>query len=200
MNARMAWRFGRAAVLSCGTVMTLRPFGEGDFDRLISWVRTPDELARWCGTFFSFPLDRAQLFRYVESARQPNMREIFAAIGATRDVVGHIEISMIWPHLSCRLSRVLIAPQARGQGLGGLLVKRAITHAFETHHVDRIDLGVATDNVAAIACYEAQGFGRVGLWVKAMVADGNAIDVCWMTLTRAAWSTRLADAAGGPPG
>jgi RimJ/RimL family protein N-acetyltransferase len=171
-------------------VITLKPFGEGDFDRLISWVTTPDALAQWCGAFFAFPLDRAQLARYIESAGQPHSREIFAAVTEAGDAVGHVEVSMIWPHLSCRLSRVLVAPHARRRGWGNAMVGRAVTYAFETHHVDRIDLGVSADNAAAIACYQALGFARVGTWPDAMVAGGRTIDVCWMTLTCAVWSTR----------
>ena len=69
--------------------VNLRPFAEGDFERLISWVPTPEVLAQWCAAFFVFPLDRTQLQRYVESARQPNTREIFVADTTSGEAIGH---------------------------------------------------------------------------------------------------------------
>jgi len=167
--------------------VTLRPFERGDFERLISWLPSAAALGQWCASFFAFPLDETQLQRYLDSARQPNSRAIFTARLASGEPVGHVEISHIWPHLSCRLSRVLVAPDCRARGIGGAVVARALADAFETHHVDRIDLGVDADNLAAIACYRRQGFAHVGTWPKAMAAGPDMIDVYWMTLWRAAW-------------
>lgn len=177
--------------------ITLRSFGATDFERLISWLPTPEALAQWCAAFFAFPLDHAQLARYLESATQPLAREIFVAVDASGEAVGHVEISRIWPHLSCRLSRVLVAPPLRRQGLGRTLAAAAADHAFAKHRVDRIDLGVGADNAAAIACYRSLGFRPVGLWPAAIAVGGGSIDVCWMTLFRSAWS-RDPDRVGGP--
>jgi RimJ/RimL family protein N-acetyltransferase len=166
--------------------ITLRSFDERHFAALKSWVPTAAELARWCGAFFTFPLDDAQLERYVASARQPLAREIFAAEqgGAC---VGHIEISMIWPHLSCRLSRVLVDPGMRRHGIGGEMVRLVAADAFSRHRVARINLGVSADNAAAIACYRRQGFAHVGTWPEAIETEVGAIHVYWMTLTREAF-------------
>jgi RimJ/RimL family protein N-acetyltransferase len=79
---------------------------------------------------------------------------------------------------------VLVAPDYRGRGIGGATVARAVTYSFEMHHVDRIDLGVDADNVAAITCYRRQGFAHVGTWPQAMAAGPKIIDVYWMTLSR----------------
>lgn len=121
--------------------LVLRPFEKGDFASLLSWVPTPHALAQWCVAFFTFPLDEAQLSHYLDSAKQPLARDIFTAL-QDGEAVGHIEVSMIWPHLSCRLSRVLIAPRHRGSGVGRKLVRLAVAHAFRNHNAARIDLGV----------------------------------------------------------
>ena len=170
--------------------ITLRPFERSDFKRLISWVPTPEALGQWCGAFFGYPLDESKLQRYLDSACQPNTRAIFTARLPSGEPVGHIEISQIWPYLSSRLSRVLVAPDRRRLGIGGGMVSRAVSFSFGTHHVDRIDLGVAADNVAAITCYRRQGFKHVGTWPHAMDAGPTVIDVYWMTLSRAAWVFR----------
>jgi RimJ/RimL family protein N-acetyltransferase len=166
----------------------LRPFNRSDFEHLISWVATPQTLGQWCAAFFRHPLDEDQLQRYIDSASQPNVRTIFTALGPSGDALGHIEISMIWPHLSSRLSRVLVSPARRGEGLGGAMVALAASFSFEAHSVDRIDLGVAANNAPAIACYRRIGFSHVGTWPKAIPLGAETIDVCWMTLTRATWT------------
>jgi RimJ/RimL family protein N-acetyltransferase len=172
--------------------ITLRPFGRDDFARVISWVGTPEALGEWCASFFAFPLDDAQLTRYLESAGQPPRSTILTAVAPTGEAIGHIELSHVWPHLSSRLSRVLVAPRCRRRGMGTAMVSRALALSFETHRVDRIDLGVSADNAAAIACYNRTGFGHVGTWPDAMAAGPRVIDVYWMTVTRSAWETARA--------
>jgi RimJ/RimL family protein N-acetyltransferase len=178
--------------------VTIRPFDRSDFEGLISWVPTQQALTQWCAAFFQYPLDPMQLQRYLDSTAQPNARVMFSAHDLAGEPVGHIEISMIWPHLSCRLSRILVAPDRRGQGIGRAMVARAVAFAFDIYHVDRIDLGVAADNTLAIACYRQQGFVHVGSWPNAIPIGTGTIDVYWMTLTRASVPIILPAATGVP--
>jgi hypothetical protein len=95
----------------------LRPFDQIDFERLISWVSTPEALGPWCGAFFRHPLDEHQLQRYLDSASQPNVRVIFTALTEPGEVVGHIEISTIWPPVaSDSCSRPTWRRHRRGYG------------------------------------------------------------------------------------
>ena len=170
--------------------IALRPFGANDFEALKSWVPTAEALTQWCAAFFKFPLDDLQLRRYLDSAAQPHTREIFTAQTQTGEAIGHIEVSMIWPHLSCRLSRILVDPERRAHGVGRMMVSLAVSHAFDSHQVDRIDLGVSDDNAVAIGCYQREGFTHVGTWQNAIANEVRTINVYWMTLTRAAWLAR----------
>src|ERR1700687_6513100 len=77
-------------------LIALSPFGRDDFDRLISWLPTEDDLVAWCAGFFGYPLTHAQLERYLESSQQPNARVIFTARTIDGEAVGHIEVSQIW--------------------------------------------------------------------------------------------------------
>jgi RimJ/RimL family protein N-acetyltransferase len=169
----------------------LRPFGRGDFQHLMSWLPDAEAHSAWCGAHFSYPLDAAQLERYLQTGQTPSAR-IFTAIAGTGEAVGHVEISHIWPHLSCRLSRVLGAPGRRRRGIGACMIAEAVALSFIEHQVDRIDLGVSTGNTTAIACYRRLGFVQVGLWPQALATAAGTIDVCWMTLARATWSRRSA--------
>jgi RimJ/RimL family protein N-acetyltransferase len=169
---------------SCGIDMkkeaaeiTLRPFERSDFKRLISWVPTPEAHGQWCGSFFRYPLDESRLQRYLDSASRPNTRAIFTAL-LPSGRAGR----------SCRDQQYLVVSVHLGIGAG--MVSRAVTFSFDTHHVDRIDLGVDIDNLVAIRCYRRQGFEHVGTWPHAMEAGPKLIDVYWMTLSPAAWVSR----------
>jgi RimJ/RimL family protein N-acetyltransferase len=168
--------------------VTLRPFGRADFGRLLSWVPSEIALIEWCADFFRHPLDEAQLERYLESSTQPNARLIWAAETGSGDHMGHVEISQIWPHLSSRLSRVLIAPVYRRRGIGSAMIAEALSFSFREHHVSRIDLGVSATNTSAIACYEKLGFKHVGTWPGGIVARAEKIDVYWMTIAQDRWT------------
>jgi RimJ/RimL family protein N-acetyltransferase len=115
------------------------------------------------------------------------------------DPVGHIEISQIWPHLSSRLSRVLVAPGKRRRGFASSMITAALFFTFDEHHVDRVDLGVLASNSAAIGCYEKLGFMRVGHWPKAIRAGSHMLDVLWMTITRDQWAPLTRSNNGTPP-
>lgn len=167
--------------------IALRPFGPDDFDRLISWLPTEDDLVQWCAGFFRYPLTHSQLERYLESSKQPNARAIFTARTTDGEAVGHIEVSQIWPHLSSRLSRVLVVPDQRRRGIGSMIIREALSFSFVQHCVDRIDLGVSAANLVAIDCYAKLGFAQVGKWPNALVAGSRTVDVVWMTLTRDRW-------------
>jgi RimJ/RimL family protein N-acetyltransferase len=168
--------------------VALRPFAREDFGRVISWVRSEAALVEWCAGFFRHPLDDAQLDRYLASSKQPNARDIWVAETRDGDPVGHVEISQIWPYLSSRLSRVLVAPGHRRRGIGSAMIAKALSFSFRQHHVSRVDLGVSAANATAIACYEKLGFTHVGTWPGGIAAGTAKIDVYWMTVRRDQWS------------
>ncbi|PSD27888.1 N-acetyltransferase, partial [Stenotrophomonas maltophilia] len=59
------------------------------------------------------------------------------------------------------LGRLLVAPQARGCGLGRRLVHALIEQAFQSDAVERLTLRVYRDNAAAVALYRTLGFEPV---------------------------------------
>ena len=162
-------------------------FGREDIPRLMSWIRSPEDLAAWAGAFFIYPLDEAKLERYLDSGRGDRpQRRIFKARDAdSGEAVGHIELSHIWPHLSGRVSRVLVAdPALRGRGVGTRMVRALVQQAFAEYAFAHLDLGVDAANLRAIACYRRAGFFHVGTWPQAMRTAAGVIDVYWMSITR----------------
>uniref|UniRef100_A0AAU2JPC6 GNAT family N-acetyltransferase n=1 Tax=Streptomyces sp. NBC_00049 TaxID=2903617 RepID=A0AAU2JPC6_9ACTN len=129
--------------------ITLRPFRPADDAPLLrTWVTTPAELMTWAGPAFTWPLDDAQLAAY---ATEPG-RHTWTALSPDGRPVGHASLA------GTRLGRVLIAPDARGQGLGAALVSLAVDHAFGELALPEVGLGVWAHNTAALRIYEKLGF------------------------------------------
>ena len=147
-------------------MIVLRPFERSDFARLIGWVGSPAFLLQWAGPLFTYPLDVAQLDRYLADAQQePPTRMVFTAVDeATGAAVGHIELAKIDArNRSASLSRVLIGEASqRGKGAGVEMVRRALEVGFDRLGLHRIDLVVFDFNRGAIACYERAGFAIEG--------------------------------------
>ena len=168
----------------------LREFDQSDLSRLKSWIQSPEALHDWAGNFFSYPLTDEQLHSYLESAGNLHGgRRIFKSVDPKNgEAVGHIELSHIWPHLSARISRVLIGlPELRGAGLGHQMVQQLVVFAFDEFEFDRLDAGVSDTNTTAIRCYEKAGFSHVGTWPRAMSTTTSEISVLWMSLFKSQW-------------
>jgi len=171
--------------------MVLRSFDRSDFTRLLSWVQTPDQLYQWAGPLFSFPLSADQLDRYLLLATgDPPTHRIFTALAANGgEPVGHIELSRIDRlHRSASLSRVMVAPDRRGQGLGQQMVRLALAIAFDELRLHRIELYVFDFNHAAIACYEHAGLVREGVLRDARRVGDEYWSVVQMSMLESEWS------------
>ncbi|SFG85965.1 GNAT family N-acetyltransferase [Pseudomonas sp. NFACC45] len=166
--------------------ITLRTFQASDFDTVISWIDGPQTLSLWAGATFTYPLDKEQLERYLAKAQERYpWRFLYAVVDQDEKLIGHIEFSDIWPHLSLRFARILIGdPESRGKGYGQAILRQALALAYTRFNVARVDLGVKKENLLAINCYRKAGFKDIGLWPQAIETPIGWIDVHWMTHTR----------------
>jgi RimJ/RimL family protein N-acetyltransferase len=168
----------------------LARFERADFGRVIEWIDSAATLHEWAGYRFKYPLTEKQLEEHVEEAeREHSQRQIFRAIDAdTRLVVGHVELTHIWPYLSARVARLLVGDSSlRDQGVGTQVLRAVLKYSFETFHFDRINAGIVIDYPAAIRCHEKCGFRTVGTWSGGYKSGQTDISVQWMTLFRAEW-------------
>jgi ribosomal protein S18 acetylase RimI-like enzyme len=81
--------------------------------------------------------------------------------------------------------QVYVAPEARGLGLGRLLMEQLLARARETPGVEQVLLSVSTTQEAARALYASLGFETYGQERRALkLPDGKALDeelmVCWV--------------------
>lgn len=83
---------------------------------------------------------------------------------------------------------VYVAPEARSVGIGAQLLGHALRHAAEVLAVRQVNLGVNTQNTAAIALYKKLGFVQYGLERGFLIVDGALHDeyhmVCLMQACR----------------
>ncbi|MGW2275063.1 GNAT family N-acetyltransferase [Streptomyces yangpuensis] len=180
--------------------LALRPFHPPtDAPVLRSWIPDPTALMTWAGPNFTWPLDDAQLAAY---ATEPGRRAWTAVspaattdgtrkdsradtagggttddplLGPTLDPSHGRRLGTPLGHVSLadgRLGRVLIAPGARGRGLGERLVSLAVSVGFDELALPEIHLGVWTHNTAALRVYEKLGFRTTATLEAVEVVDG----------------------------
>ena len=173
----------------------LEPFGPADFSRLIGWVSpagSPESLLQWAGPIFTWPLDAAQLKRYLEPARDvPPTRLVWRADDEAGAPFGHVELSAIdREHRSAVLSRVLVDPARRGEGRSRAMVAAALAVAFGDLGLHRVELRVFDFNAPALRCYESLGFVREGVTRDARRVGDTYWNIVWCSLLEDEWQQR----------
>ena len=80
---------------------------------------------------------------------------------------------------------VYVAPEARGRGIGRMLMRKALAHIATSSGLEQVYLGVATTNNSARQLYLLLGFEVYGIERHAMKIAGRYIDeelmVLWLT-------------------
>ena len=163
----------------------LEPFEPRHFLLLQSWFASEEEVVRWCGTAVSHPLTDAQCQAMIDESRHtpPQRRCWMAYSGET--VIGHAQLAMDWRNGIARVSRFVIAPTARGQGWGRVLLHRAVTEAFAESTIERVELNVYATNQAALALYLSYGFVQEGTRRSSALVGNERWDTIMMGLVRA---------------
>jgi ribosomal protein S18 acetylase RimI-like enzyme len=77
---------------------------------------------------------------------------------------------------------VYVAPEARGRGVGRLLMSAVIEAARTLPAVDLLQLTVATHAKEALALYRSLGFRIYGTEERALKIDGEYVDEHYMVL------------------
>lgn len=136
-------------------MIRLEKFSESDFDLLISWIHSEEELIQFAGPIFSYPLTHSQLLTYLSDEKRNSFKVIDSKNGS---VLGHAEIYYKDVH-SAKLCRILIGEKSyRGKGLGTQLINLLVTMIQNNNQIDLIELNVYEHNFSAIRCYEKCGF------------------------------------------
>ncbi len=155
-------------------MIELQAFTENDFETLMSWIKTEEELIQFAGPIFTFPLTRDQLTDYINSTSKKPLKVI---LSATKETIGHCELN--YENEIKRLSRILIGPkEMRGQNIGELVVRKMAEILFEDPSTKEVDLNVFEWNTPAQKCYKRVGFEFTEIGGKSMLVNGKT----WTTL------------------
>lgn len=143
-------------------MIRLERFTADDFERLIGWVGSEEDMVRFSGPAFTFPLTHEQLYRYISVENRIAFRAVDRASGRT---IGHAELNAIdLNNRNARICRILIGDCGqRNKGYGSEIIRALVRYGFETLCLHRLDLGVYDFNVSAIRCYQKCGFEIEGL-------------------------------------
>lgn len=96
--------------------------------------------------------------------------------------IGYIQIAGIdWIDSRGDLG-ICIAPDQQGQGLGTAALRVAIAALRADWGLRKITLGVRSDNLQAIRCYERLGFNHCGVQRRHVRLGGSWLDVSTMEL------------------
>ncbi|OIJ65526.1 GNAT family N-acetyltransferase [Streptomyces mangrovisoli] len=98
---------------------------------------------------------------------------------ADRRIVGYVRLALPTPLASNahvrQIQGLLVAPEARGHGVGRALVRAAVTEA-DRRGARRITLRVLGHNAPARALYEAEGFAVEGVLPEEFLLEGRYVD------------------------
>jgi len=180
---------------TAAVTVSLEPFGPADTQstsRVKSAAGAAEFLPQWAGPIFTWPLDAAQLERYLEPARAvPPTHLVWRADDEAGAPFGHVELAAIdREHRSAVLSRVLVDPARRGEGRSRAMVAAALAVAFGDLGLHRVELRVFDFNTPALRCYESLGFAREGLMRDARRIDKTYWNIICCSLLEDEWRQR----------
>jgi RimJ/RimL family protein N-acetyltransferase len=136
-------------------MITLQPFGQKDFNALISWVDSEEMLYTIAGKDLSYPLTADQLRRYLNDSDSYSFSVVDVDDGT---LVGHAEIRSSGRQ-KCKIDKLIIGHQSkRGHGLGKQIIEQLLAFAFTDLQAEVVELNVFDWNKAGIRCYESCGF------------------------------------------
>ncbi|MFI9810174.1 GNAT family N-acetyltransferase [Streptomyces sp. NPDC052301] len=167
----------------------LREFTLADGSFLMSWIPGPVELLTWAGPSFTWPLDEPQIAAYAAESAAPGRWSWMGVDSQTGQVVGHASVRVDAKGGAGRLGRVLIAPEARGRGLGAGMLKEVLAVALDLRGLQRVELGVFSHNASAVRLYERLGFQVERVLPDVEQVEGRSWSVLQMSLACADWAS-----------
>jgi GNAT superfamily N-acetyltransferase len=143
---------------------------------VLTWVVDQDEAAAWAG-LNELPVDTSVFARWHADP------EVHGSI-LMHDGVP-VAYGEIWENFDCdavELSRLIVAPSRRGQGVARILIERLCTEtvalAAKTAY-----LRARPGNTRATCCYERAGFCRVSPEQERDYNTGQPVAYVWMSRT-----------------
>ncbi|MFV8462777.1 GNAT family N-acetyltransferase [Vibrio campbellii] len=107
----------------------------------------------------------------------------FVVIAKDGDLLGHLALNLSTkPRLKHSASfGVAVAKASRGKGVGRFLLEHLVSYCDEELDLARLELEVHANNTAALSLYKSFGFEVEGTKRKAVLVEGELIDIIIMS-------------------
>ncbi|MEV7676016.1 GNAT family N-acetyltransferase [Streptomyces sp. NPDC088752] len=165
--------------------MDLLPFTAEHAATVAGWPASPEEVLLWCGRR-EFPVTGETVAGWQED---PEVHGYVLVEDRDGDgdgaLLGYGEVWTDAEEDEAELARVVVAPPARGRGVGRGLV-RALLGRARGAGFDDVFLRVHPDNAVALRCYEGAGFVRVDPDEAAGWNAAQPVAYVWLT-----WPARV---------
>ena len=173
---------------ACGALaVRLVPFSPAHFPLLMSWFSTEAEAVQWAGPTVTVPLDEHQLVAMLDESRSDPPARLCWMAEHNEALVGHAQLGFDWRNGIARLSRVAVAPFARGKGLAKPMLTQVVDAAFRDTQIQRVELNVYPFNEPALRTYRALGFVQEGVRRASALVGAERWDTVHMGLLRSEW-------------
>jgi predicted dehydrogenase/RimJ/RimL family protein N-acetyltransferase len=157
--ARASARDGRRVALA--PAVALRIVDVGDAERLRAWRNDPDA-RRWSRS--SHEITEGEHMSWLRNALADASMRLWLAESAG-SAVAHVRVSREAPGTA--EVHVVLAPEARGRGLGAAVLVQAAAQALADPDIDRLCAHVKPEHTASL-----HAFARAGFTVAGAAADG----------------------------
>lgn len=122
------------------------------FDVMASWITSPQLLEQWAGPNSTYPITADRLMSDFDL---PNVLS-YSMINKAAELLA---FGQCYERLGCcHLSRLIVAPEHRGNALIADLIEQLSVIACQTFDLHRCSLFVFQTNSVAISAYEKNGF------------------------------------------
>lgn len=132
-------------------MLTHRPIEADDIPIICQFPQSAQEL------YFLFP--KASYPLSVEQLKNAiDQRHDSTVVLQDHCVVGFANFYICEPEVKCSVGNVIIAPEARGQGVGQYLIEAMVDIAVTKHKAKELHLSCFNQNVSGLLLYQKLGF------------------------------------------
>ncbi len=170
--------------------MKLVRFDASHFHLLALWFDSESDVVQWGGPALAFPLDDTQLAAMLaEGHGDPPARLCWMSVNGD-EMVGHVQLAFDWRNGNALVSRVALAPAARGRGLAAQMLTLVLEQAFRYTEIERAELNVYSFNAPALRTYDRIGMRREGVRRSSTRVGAERWDTVMMAILRDEWTGR----------
>jgi len=166
-------------------MLRVRPYRPADADAIRNWIRDEREHALWCADLIDYPPSPESLGKKQAELNAEGDGTLFTVLDAACRPVGCFAVMRLEPRINnAHLGFILLAPDARGRGIGKKMVQLAVAYCFGLLGADTVTLKVYEQNEAARYCYKAAGFVDVAHNESSLMFGGEKWGTWDMIITR----------------